>query len=100
MLNISPFSGSGSFRREARRFRIVLDCANGAAFKLGPELFGRSALSYRHGVSPDGRNINGRLRFAAPRGLQKRVVAEKRVSACLLMVTPTARCSPAKREKS
>jgi phosphoglucosamine mutase len=59
-------------------FRIVLDCANGAAYKLGPELFrslGADVVSV--GVSPDGRNINagcGSLHLA---GLQQRVVAEK-----------------------
>lgn len=39
--------------------RIVLDCANGAAYKLGPELF-RSAGAdvVTIGASPDGRNIN------------------------------------------
>ena len=40
-------------------FRIALDCANGAAYKLGPELFhslGAEVISI--GVSPDGRNIN------------------------------------------
>jgi phosphoglucosamine mutase len=40
-------------------FRMVLDCANGAAYKLGPELFrslGADVVAL--GVSPDGRNIN------------------------------------------
>src|SRR5207244_2780795 len=40
-------------------FRIVLDCANGAAYKLGPELFrSLGADVVAMGVSPDGRNIN------------------------------------------
>src|SRR5258708_37796939 len=40
-------------------FRILLDCANGAAYKLGPALFrslGAEALAMA--ASPDGRNIN------------------------------------------
>lgn len=40
-------------------FRIVLDCANGAAYQLGPELFrslGADVVAI--GVKPDGRNIN------------------------------------------
>jgi phosphoglucosamine mutase len=40
-------------------FRIVLDCANGAAYQLGPELFrslGADVVAI--GVNPDGRNIN------------------------------------------
>jgi len=58
--------------------RIVLDCANGAAYKLGPELFrslGSEVIAI--GVSPDGRNINtdcGSLHLEA---LQECVVAER-----------------------
>ena len=57
--------------------RIVLDCANGAAYKLAPELFrslGAEVIST--GASPDGKNINaacGSLHLGA---LQKNVVAE------------------------
>ena len=58
--------------------RIVLDCANGAAYKLGPELFrSLGAEVVAIGASPDGCNINadcGSLHLA---GLQKRVVAER-----------------------
>ncbi len=59
-------------------FRIVLDCANGAAYKLGPELFrslGADVIAI--GVSPDGRNINAGCGSLHLEGLQKRVVAEK-----------------------
>jgi phosphoglucosamine mutase len=59
-------------------FRIVLDCANGAACKLGPELFrslGADVVAI--GVSPDGRNINAGCGSLHLEGLQKRVVAEK-----------------------
>ena len=59
-------------------FRIVLDCANGAAYKLGPELFrslGADVIAM--GVSPDGRNINAGCGSLHLEGLQKRVVAEK-----------------------
>ena len=39
--------------------RIALDCANGAAYKLGPQLFhSLGAEIITIGVSPDGRNIN------------------------------------------
>ena len=59
-------------------FRIVLDCANGAAYKLGPELF-RSLRAdvIATGVSPDGRNINAGCGSLHLEGLQKRVVQEK-----------------------
>jgi phosphoglucosamine mutase len=59
-------------------FRMVLDCAHGAAHKLGPALFrslGADVVTI--GAAPDGRNINdgcGSLHLAA---LQKRVVAER-----------------------
>lgn len=59
-------------------FRMVLDCANGAAYKLGPELFrslGAEVVSM--GVSPDGRNINASCGSLYLEGLQKRVVAER-----------------------
>jgi len=59
-------------------FRIVLDCANGAVYKLGPELFGSlGAEVVAIGVSPDGRNINAGCGSLHLEGLQKRVVAEK-----------------------
>jgi phosphoglucosamine mutase len=58
--------------------RIVLDCANGAAYKLGPELFrSLGAEVVAMGVSPDGRNINAASGSLHLEGLQKRVVAER-----------------------
>ena len=58
--------------------RIVLDCANGAAYKLGPELFRSLGLDVvAMNVSPDGRNINANCGSLYLEGLQKRVVAEK-----------------------
>ncbi|MGH8323304.1 MAG: phosphoglucosamine mutase, partial [Steroidobacteraceae bacterium] len=58
--------------------KIVIDCANGAAYKLGPELFrslGADVVSM--GVSPDGRNINAGCGSLHLEGLQKCVVAER-----------------------
>src|SRR4029077_5227172 len=58
-------------------FRIVLDCANGAAYKLGPQLFrslGADVVSM--GVSPDGRNINAGCGSLHLEGLRQRIVAE------------------------
>ncbi len=57
--------------------RLVLDCGNGAAFQLGPELFqslGADVMAM--GVQPDGRNINAGCGSLHLEGLQKRVVAE------------------------
>lgn len=58
--------------------RIVLDCANGAAYKLGPELFqslGANVIAI--GDQPDGRNINAGCGSLHLEELQKRVVAER-----------------------
>jgi len=57
--------------------RIVLDCANGAAYQLGPELFrslGADVIAM--GVDPDGKNINAGCGSLHLEGLQKRVMAE------------------------
>src|ERR1700676_85634 len=58
--------------------RIVLDCANGAAYKLGPALFqslGADVVAI--GVQPDGRNINDHCGSLHLESLQQRVAAEK-----------------------
>src|ERR1700683_2913454 len=57
--------------------KIVLDCANGAAYKLGPQLFrslGADVIAM-HDV-PNGRNINAECGSLHPEKLQSRVVAE------------------------
>jgi phosphoglucosamine mutase len=57
--------------------RIVLDCANGAAYKLGPELFrSLGADVVAMAATPDGRNINAGCGSLYLEGLQQRVVAE------------------------
>jgi phosphoglucosamine mutase len=58
--------------------RVVLDCANGAAYKLGPELFrSLGAEVVAMGVAPDGRNINAGCGSLHLEGLQQCVVAER-----------------------
>ena len=58
--------------------RLVLDCANGAAYKLGPELFeSLGAKVIAMAAEPDGRNINADCGSLHLEGLQKRVVAER-----------------------
>ena len=55
--------------------KIVLDCANGAASELAPELFrtlGADVLVMN--ASPDGKNINAGCGSLHPEALQKRVV--------------------------
>jgi phosphoglucosamine mutase len=59
-------------------FRVVLDCANGAAYKLGPALFrslGADVITM--GVYPDGRNINDGCGSLHLEGLQQRVVSDR-----------------------
>ena len=55
---------------------IVVDCANGAAYELAPELFNRlgaEVIASNH--KPDGRNINLNCGSLHIEGLQRRVVA-------------------------
>jgi phosphoglucosamine mutase len=57
--------------------RIVIDCANGAASELAPELFrslGAAVVTINN--SPDGRNINAGCGSLHPESMQKRVVQE------------------------
>jgi phosphoglucosamine mutase len=61
-----------------RGLRIVVDCANGAAYRLGPELFrslGCDVVTI--GSEPDGRNINAGCGSLHLEKLQQRVPAEK-----------------------
>jgi len=55
--------------------KIVLDCANGAASKLAPELFRSLGVNVTAmNDSPDGRNINAGCGSLHPEAMQKRVV--------------------------
>lgn len=57
--------------------KIVLDCANGAASKLAPELFrSLGATVFATNDSPDGRNINAGCGSLHPGAMQKLVVQE------------------------
>jgi phosphoglucosamine mutase len=57
--------------------RLVLDCANGAASGVAPEVFRRlgAEVSVLHDL-PDGRNINNRCGSTHPAALQAEVVAQ------------------------
>ncbi|MDE3170431.1 MAG: phosphoglucosamine mutase [Acidobacteriota bacterium] len=58
--------------------KIVVDCANGAASELAPELFrslGASVVAINN--APDGRNINADCGSLHPETMQKRVVDER-----------------------
>jgi phosphoglucosamine mutase len=59
-------------------WRVVLDCANGAASDLGPELFRRfGAAVTALNVRPDGRNINEGCGTLHPEGLAAEVRRRK-----------------------
>jgi phosphoglucosamine mutase len=54
--------------------RIVIDCANGAAYKVAPEaLYELGAEVVRLGVAPDGFNINDEVGSTAPGAMQRTV---------------------------
>ena len=54
--------------------RIVLDCANGAAYKVGPTVLSElDAEVFTLGVSPNGRNINDGVGSVHPETVQAKV---------------------------
>ncbi len=70
----------GSFPRgqTLEGLKIVLDCANGAAYKAAPQaLWELEADVISMGVTPNGQNINDGVGATATEALQARVVAEK-----------------------
>jgi phosphoglucosamine mutase len=55
--------------------RIVIDCANGAAYKVAPDaLWELGAELIQIGVTPDGTNVNDKVGSTAPQVLQARVI--------------------------
>jgi phosphoglucosamine mutase len=70
---LAYLEGSASVRFEG--IRIVLDCGNGAAYRLAPELFGRlGADVVTVCAEPNGRNINLNCGALHLENLQKAVV--------------------------
>ncbi len=61
-----------------RSLTIVLDCANGATYKIAPEIFRRfGACVITLGTSPNGYNINRICGSLSTQSLQEAVVAHK-----------------------
>jgi phosphoglucosamine mutase len=62
----------------AERLRIVVDCANGAATTVAPDIFRRSGAQaeFTH-CSPDGRNINEKCGALHPEIVAQEVIAKK-----------------------
>ena len=58
--------------------KVVVDCANGAAYQVGPKLLSELGCQvFPIGVSPDGVNINDGVGATSPELLQREVVARK-----------------------
>jgi phosphoglucosamine mutase len=73
--------------------KIVLDCSNGAASKLAPELFrslGASVTAMND--TPDGRNINAGCGSLHPEAMQKRVV-QTSAAVSATMITAVAQAT-------
>ena len=58
--------------------RIVLDCAHGATYRVGPGIFEHLGAEVEAiGVEPDGRNINDGVGATAPEALAERVAGSE-----------------------
>lgn len=58
--------------------KIVLDCANGSGYKVGPTIFAElGATVIPIGVTPDGKNINENCGAVHTDALKAKVIAEK-----------------------
>jgi len=58
--------------------RVVLDCANGATFRVAPKIFHASGAEVRvYFDAPDGTNINAGCGSTDPRALQRAVTEER-----------------------
>lgn len=59
-------------------FKIILDCAHGAFFKIAPDIFKSQNLNFKalH-TSPNGQNINENCGVLHPEALSKAVLEEK-----------------------
>jgi phosphoglucosamine mutase len=64
----SPFKG----------FKIILDCSNGATYKVAPEMFSElGAAVDAISIQPDGKNINANCGSEYPQTLVQRVIETK-----------------------
>jgi phosphoglucosamine mutase len=73
---IESLKGSFPRDRDLGGLRIVVDCANGAAYHIAPELFFELGAEVETlGTAPDGLNINRGCGATAPEALRERVVA-------------------------
>ena len=72
------FLASGVAPDALRGMRVVLDTGNGAAYRIGPEVFRRAGADVRViNDKPNGRNINENAGAMHPEGLARVVVEQK-----------------------
>lgn len=65
-------------RRNLKKLKIILDCANGATYKVAPAIFAElGAKVTAIGTNPNGFNINDNCGSTHPSALAKMVLAEK-----------------------
>ena len=80
--------------------RIVIDCANGAGYKVAPEaLWELGAEVIKIGVEPNGRNINDHCGSTDPDALIAKVREVRAESASRSTVTPIASSSSTRRAR-
>jgi phosphoglucosamine mutase len=76
----SDYAGhaAGTFSLDLQGFHVVLDCANGATYRVGPRVFETLGAKVTVlGAEPDGQNINLGVGALHPEGLQARVRATR-----------------------
>ena len=72
--------------------RIVIDCANGAAYKVAPSaLYELGAEVIPLGVAPNGFNINEKVGSTNTKALKKAVIKYRADIGCLLYTSPSPR---------
>jgi len=77
---LKEFSGTAM---PLKGLRVILDCANGAAFEVGPRAFEALGAEVSClGVNPNGRNINAGCGSEHPEALAEAVVAAKADLGC------------------
>lgn len=71
---LSTVTGGSGGDKSLSGLKVVLDCANGAAYRLGPEVFGRLGADITVvGAEPDGVNINDGVGSTHPQTLARTV---------------------------
>ncbi len=72
------FAKASISNRSLVGFKIVLDCANGAAYSVAPQIFKELGVDViAINTSPDGVNINNKCGATHTEGLSKKVIEEK-----------------------